>query len=172
MEVINIGRSYDNDRVIDDISVSKHHCQLIHHDNGTYEIVDISTYGTYVNGRKIKCKQILHHGDIVKIGNICLPWMTYWKQQYTKEKTPMNPTPHPNNNVPVYASPIVNIPNDININKREEYSNVAKKGDDFQVAFNRNLGDKMGDTIGSTLGCIISIVIIIAFIAIISFIMF
>ena len=77
-------------------------------------------------------------------------------------------TPYPE---PPYIPPNVNIPSEININKKEEYSNVAKKGDDFQVSFNRNFGDKMGNTIGSTLECLISIIIIIAFFAIIGLIM-
>lgn len=168
MKVITIGRSSNNDIHIDDISASRHHCQIIHHDNGTYEIVDISTYGTFVNGRKVKRSQILNHGDIVKIGKTCLPWMSYFQQQSTIAPPYETPISYPNPPSPyIPTPPIVNIPSEININKREEYSNVAKKGDDFQVSFNRNLGDKMGDTIGSTLGCIVSIIIIIAFFAII-----
>lgn len=166
MEVINVGRASDNDRVIQDAYVSRYHCQFIHHDNGTYEIVDISSHGSFVNGCKVKNKQILHHGDIVKIGNTCLPWMSYFGPK--DYPIPKPPTSYPDYQPsPMPAPPVVNIPSEININKREEYSNVAKKGDDFQVSFNRNLGDKMGNTIGSTLGCIVSIIIIIAFLAII-----
>lgn len=163
MEVINIGRASDNDFVINDAYASKHHCQLIHHDNGSYELIDISTYGTWVNGRKVNRKQILHHGDIVKLGNTCIPWMSYFGYQHTIKP----PTSYPNyQSPPVYTSPNINIPSEINITKREEYSNVAKKGDDFQVPFFRNLGDKMGDTIGSTLGCLISLIIIVVVLAI------
>ena len=169
MKVINVGRAADNDFTINDNYVSRYHCQLIHHDNGQYELIDTSTYGTYINGHKVNGKQILHQGDIVKAGNTCIPWMSYFMEQHTMVPTYVPPpTPYPE---PPYIPPNVNIPSEININKKEEYSNVAKKGDDFQVSFNRNFGDKMGNTIGSTLGCLISIIIIIAFLAIIGLIM-
>ncbi|MCH5243466.1 MAG: FHA domain-containing protein [Lentimicrobiaceae bacterium] len=163
MKVIKVGRAADNDKVIDDdVYVSRYHCQLIRHDNGAYEIVDTSTNGSYVNGRKVNHRQTLHHGDIVKIGNICLPWMSYFNSQSTIDPPSESyPSPH------IPTPPVVNIPGEININKHEVYSNVAKKGDDFKVSFNRNLGDRMGNTIGSTLGCIVSIIIVMAFIAII-----
>ena len=180
MDVVTIGRSSANDFVIQDPHASRHHCQLIRHDNGSFELVDISSYGTFVNGRKVNKKTYLHKGDIVKVGNTCIPWMNYFGKntiapsydtdgQHTGYNNPNVYQPSP---TPIATPPIVNIPSEININKHEEYSNVAKRGDDFSVSFNRNLGDKMGDTIGTTLGCIVSIIIVIIVIAIIGFIAF
>ncbi len=166
MKVINVGRAADNDFTINDNYVSRYHCQLIHHDNGQYELIDTSTYGTYINGHKVNGKQILHQGDIVKAGNTCIPWMSYFMEQHTMAQPYEPPTSYPKSpSIP----PSVNIPSEIKI--IDEHSDVAKKGDDFQVSFFRNFGDKMGNTIGSTLGCLISIIIIIAFFAIIGLIM-
>ena len=178
MDVVTIGRSSANDYVIPDSHASRHHCQLIRHDNGSFELVDISSYGTYVNGRKVNKRIYLHKGDIVKVGNTCIPWMSYFGQStmvptYETEDTLVVSYPYQNPPAtPIVTPPVVNIPSEININKHEECSNVAKRGDDFSVSFNRNLGDKMGDTIGTTLGCIVSIIIVIIVIAIIGFIAF
>lgn len=103
MEVINVGRASDNDVVINDRYVSRHHCQLIHHDNGSYELVDMSTYGTYVNGRKVNRRQILYRSDIVKLGTTCIPWMIYFRRngpidppsQPPISTPPVSPTPVP-----------------------------------------------------------------------------
>lgn len=176
MEVKTIGRASNNDIVINDAYASRYHCQLIHHDNGLYELVDMSSYGTFVNGKKIKGKAKLNHGDIVKIGNTCVPWMRYFSHDNVYDQHTVAPSyevpesyyNHPSS--PVSTPPIVNIPSEININKKEEYSNVAKRGDDFSVSFNRNMGDKMGDAIGTTLGCVVSAIIIIVVFAIIGLI--
>lgn len=177
MRVLRIGRNPDCDIVINDPFASRVHCDLIVHDNGTYELVDHSSYGTYVNGAKIVNRTVIHPGDVIKAGNSCVPWMGYVGVSTAAGGTnSAPPTIGPTAQTPPVSAPIVqapqvvNIPSEININKREEYSNVAKKGDDFQVSFNRNLGDKMGNTIGTTLGCVVSIIIVIVIIAIIGFI--
>lgn len=171
MRVLKIGRSPDNDIVINDPYASRLHCELIVHDNGLYELIDHSSYGTYVNGQKIAQKVVINPGDVIKAGNSCVPWMAYVNGAatlYKPSSEPIQMAPPPPAVPPVIqAPPVVNVPSEINVSKREEYSNVAKKGDDFQVSFNRNLGDKMGNTIGTTLGCIVSIIIVIALFAII-----
>lgn len=51
MRVITIGRTPDNDVVIHDPKISRHHAQIVQHERGEYSIVDLkSTNGTYVNG--------------------------------------------------------------------------------------------------------------------------
>lgn len=176
MRVLKIGRSPDNDIVINDPYASRAHCDLIVHDNGIYELIDHSSYGTYVNGQRIIQKVVINPGDVIKAGNSCVPWMAYVgagsvngpATLYKPSSEPIQMAPPPPAVTPVIpAPPVVNIPSEINVSKREEYSNVAKKGDDFQVSFNRNLGDRMGNTIGTTLGCIVSIIIVIALFAII-----
>ena len=65
--VLTIGRQFDNDVVLDDRAVSRHHATIevkgqkpFVHDQG-------SINGIVVNKKKVQSGQ-LHHGDIVKIG--------------------------------------------------------------------------------------------------------
>ena len=155
MKVITVGRSSDNDIVVNDSKASRYHLQIIQHDNGDFSLSDFgSTNGTYVNGKKV-CGEIpLRTNDIVRIGNTTLPWNNYFISA---------PQPHVQ---PQIESSI--IPPKIDINKKgdenihvvNESSDVRKRGDDFSVGFMRNLGDNMGEHVGNTLGCIVSIVII------------
>jgi pSer/pThr/pTyr-binding forkhead associated (FHA) protein len=63
---ISIGRSADNDIIIDDPHVSRYHAKLSYK-NGHFEIVDLgSTSGTYLNGKQIK-KRGLSPGDIISL---------------------------------------------------------------------------------------------------------
>lgn len=176
MRVLTIGRLPDNDIVINDNSVSRKHCQIISYDNGTYELVDFSSYGTIVSGKRINhARLFLSVNDTMIVGNQQLDWVSYFNpagkntiypgiyshpQNCPKTPTQYNPIPPINNN-------LVHVPEEININKREEYSYVNKKGDDFSVKFNSTLGDTMGSAIGSTLGCIVSIILFILFFALI-----
>ena len=58
MKTYKIGRSPDNDIVINDQSqhVSRYHATLTVYDNGTITIFDQSTNGTYLNGVKVKSR--------------------------------------------------------------------------------------------------------------------
>ena len=98
MKVITIGRSSENEITINDGSVSRHHCQIVQYDNGTFAIVDFgSTNGTYVNGQRISGQQTLNPNDVVKVGNTLLPWRNYFgSASPTPNSTPHNhPIPHP-----------------------------------------------------------------------------
>ena len=80
MKVITIGRTEDNDVIIDDACTSRHHLQIIQHDDGHYTLSDFgSTNGTYVNGQKISGEINLAENDIVRIGNTTLPWRLYFE---------------------------------------------------------------------------------------------
>lgn len=80
MTVITIGRSSDNDVVLSDNYVGRHHCQIVHHDDGSYMLTDLnSTNGTYVNGIRVYGEVILNPSDIVRIGNATLPWKNYFE---------------------------------------------------------------------------------------------
>ncbi|MFF7202741.1 FHA domain-containing protein [Streptomyces sp. NPDC008141] len=66
---VRIGRGDDNDLVIDDLVVSRHHAELRAHSDGTYEIVDIGSHnGTFLNGQPVESARI-GSGDIVGIGH-------------------------------------------------------------------------------------------------------
>ncbi|MCY4073522.1 MAG: DUF3662 domain-containing protein [Chloroflexi bacterium] len=65
--VINIGRDDDNDIVINDAYVSRHHLQLRFR-NGAYILFDLNSRGgTYVNNVSAQ-EQQLGDGDIIRIG--------------------------------------------------------------------------------------------------------
>lgn len=79
MKVFTIGRSSDNDIVIEDDSllVSRYHATLKVYDNATITICDNSTNGTYVNGAKVTkgLETAVRRGDTVLLGgNIPLNW--------------------------------------------------------------------------------------------------
>jgi len=69
--VINIGRHSDNDLVLDDTHVSRHHAQ-IRAINKRYVVFDVgSTAGILLNGKKIT-QATLRPGDVLKIGMVNL----------------------------------------------------------------------------------------------------
>ena len=81
MKVITIGRSSENDVPVSDPKVSRHHLQIVQHDNGSYTLSDFgSTNGTYVNGQRVYGEIILSPNDIVRIGDTTLRWNVYFKE--------------------------------------------------------------------------------------------
>lgn len=70
---VRIGREPDNDLVVDDLMVSRHHAELRPAGHGqAFEIVDLgSQNGTYVNGARVSSAEVLL-GDSVNIGGTSL----------------------------------------------------------------------------------------------------
>jgi ABC transport system ATP-binding/permease protein len=69
-KAMRIGRIPDNDLVLVDLDVSRHHAELRKSPTGTYEIVDLGSHnGTFVNGRRISSSTVLSEADIVGIGH-------------------------------------------------------------------------------------------------------
>ncbi len=71
MPVLNIGRSANNDLVLEDLKVSRSHAQmrLI---NGRYFIFDLnSTGGTYINDQRVT-QSVLVPGDVISLAGILL----------------------------------------------------------------------------------------------------
>lgn len=67
-EHITLGREDDNDVVIDDDRVSKHHAELVRNADGSIQLFDSnSTSGTFVNGQRVRSHTILH-GDQLAFG--------------------------------------------------------------------------------------------------------
>jgi ABC transport system ATP-binding/permease protein len=65
--ILRIGRGQDNDLVLDDILVSRHHAEL-RPDGSGFSIVDLGSHnGTYVDGARVK-EAHLTRGSLVSIG--------------------------------------------------------------------------------------------------------
>ena len=99
MKVITIGRSSENNIVINDAKVSRTHLQLVQNDNGICSVVDLnSANGTFVNGQKITGEVHLQPHDVIRIGNTTLPWQEYIKPYIATGQKPMDnvrPAPKP-----------------------------------------------------------------------------
>jgi ABC-type multidrug transport system ATPase subunit/pSer/pThr/pTyr-binding forkhead associated (FHA) protein len=67
-QVLRIGRIPDNDLVLPDLDISRHHAELRKSDTGTYQIVDLGSHnGTFVNGRQVS-SAVVSESDIISIG--------------------------------------------------------------------------------------------------------
>ena len=68
-KALRIGRVPDNDVVLSDLNVSRHHAELRKSPTGSYEIVDLDSHnGTFVNGQRVT-HQVLSEQDLVSIGS-------------------------------------------------------------------------------------------------------
>lgn len=66
--VMRIGRTPDNDLVLSDLGVSRHHAELRKSSSGAYQIIDLDSHnGVFLNGHKID-KAELTEADIISIG--------------------------------------------------------------------------------------------------------
>jgi ABC-type multidrug transport system ATPase subunit/pSer/pThr/pTyr-binding forkhead associated (FHA) protein len=67
-KVLRIGRIPDNDLVLPDLDISRHHAELRKSATGTYQIVDLGSHnGTFVNGRQVS-SAVVSESDIISIG--------------------------------------------------------------------------------------------------------
>ena len=81
-ETTKIGRHFENDCVIDDLTVSRKHAE-IHQENGAFVLYDMnSTSGTYVNNIHIN-KKSLKTGDIITLGNFPMIFVLDGPQRLT-----------------------------------------------------------------------------------------
>lgn len=79
MKVITIGRSSNNDIIIEDVKVSRVHLQLVQNDGGDVSVVDLnSANGTYVNGQRINGEVHLHPNDTIRIGDTNIQWQKFF----------------------------------------------------------------------------------------------
>ena len=67
---LSIGRHSENDIVLKDMGVSRHHATVEGREQKLLVFDTGSKNGTIVNGTKVESAE-LHHGDIVKIGKNC-----------------------------------------------------------------------------------------------------
>lgn len=86
-KVTQIGKKEDNDIVLLDNTVSRHHIS-IEMTSDSYLLKDLeSTNGTYINGLKVK-EAYLTPGDVIKIGNSEIEFTAF------DEKVRIEPSPH------------------------------------------------------------------------------
>ena len=89
---LRIGRSEENDLVIDNVDIELFHLELFCDANNNVFITDLnSKTGTFVNGVRMNGYTILGLGDIVILGaNYELKWSRY-QLDLTNEKKPIKP---------------------------------------------------------------------------------
>ena len=105
MKVITIGRNPDNDIVIDDSFVSRHHCQIIQDDTGNFRLVDFgSSNGTFVKEVQITGEVTLNPSDAVRIGNTTLPWRSYFVNAETGKQPQSSYAGADDNIRPIYET--------------------------------------------------------------------
>jgi pSer/pThr/pTyr-binding forkhead associated (FHA) protein len=67
-ELVRVGRGLAADVCLDDGTVSRRHALLLTRPDGRVEVIDEhSAAGTFVGGRRVD-RQVLRHGDILRIG--------------------------------------------------------------------------------------------------------
>lgn len=67
--VMRIGRALENELVVSDLQVSRHHAEFRATGDGRFEIVDLGSHnGTYVNGQPVS-RQLIGPHDIVGVGH-------------------------------------------------------------------------------------------------------
>ena len=87
--VVNIGRRLDNNLVIEDPRVSRHHAQL-RAIEGQFVLFDLnSSGGTFVNGQR-RSQSVLHAGDVVSLAGVSLIY----------SQDTLTPHPHTNHTAP------------------------------------------------------------------------
>ncbi|MFO0876113.1 MAG: FHA domain-containing protein [Gemmataceae bacterium] len=65
-----VGRSADNDVVVEDLYISRRHCAILVHSNAVCILQDVaSKNGTYINGARIAGPTALKPGDEIRICN-------------------------------------------------------------------------------------------------------
>ncbi|MFI9464538.1 ABC transporter ATP-binding protein/permease [Streptomyces xiamenensis] len=71
-QVTRIGRALENELVVSDLQVSRHHAEFLAHSDGRYELHDLGSHnGTYVNGQRMdkNGRRYLGQNDTVGIGH-------------------------------------------------------------------------------------------------------
>lgn len=89
--MVNIGRSAENQLVLDDLRVSRKHAQL-RFINGHFVIFDLnSSGGTYINGQRI-VQSVLYTGDVISLAGLPLIF-SYENASPLGETHPLQPAP-------------------------------------------------------------------------------
>ncbi len=98
-----IGRLSDNDLVLRDASVSRHHAEIRRRRDGSFQVLDLdSMNGVLVNGKRIK-ESPLADGDRLEIGDVSLTFAAEDEDDLPGEQTVMMKTVVPDQPFPEAA---------------------------------------------------------------------
>jgi pSer/pThr/pTyr-binding forkhead associated (FHA) protein len=89
--VITIGRGSESDVVINDVSISRLHAQVLRQANGNYVQDLASRNGTKVNDEPLNEPRLLQHGDIVCLGSVRLEYASVQVGLNTPVPEPITP---------------------------------------------------------------------------------
>lgn len=93
--VTTIGRAQENDIVINNLALSRKHAQVESRGN-TYSVVDLgSQNGVFVNGEKVRGKQVLRDQDSVTLGTYQFVFRAEAPEVKPEKKDPPSPRPGP-----------------------------------------------------------------------------
>lgn len=82
-----IGRHGDNDLVLNDASISRHHAQLQRHRDGSFSIRNLeSLNGVFVNGDQVE-EHAVADGDLLEIGDVALRFRSHGASELAGEET-------------------------------------------------------------------------------------
>jgi pSer/pThr/pTyr-binding forkhead associated (FHA) protein len=73
-DVLHIGRGLGADLRLDESSVSRRHAILVPRSAGARVLDDRSSYGTFVNGRRVQ-QADLRDGDVIVLGRVMLRYL-------------------------------------------------------------------------------------------------
>jgi hypothetical protein len=86
-DVFRIGRHSENDLILHDPSISRHHAEIVRRRDGSFAITDLeSMNGVFVNNRQHR-KTILRDGDMVELGDVPLRFILHTEGEEKDEKT-------------------------------------------------------------------------------------
>ncbi len=160
MKVVTIGRSTQNDVVINDPYVGRNHLQIIQKNDGCFYVADFgSKNGTYINGRKVQGEVRLSSTDVVRIGNTTLPWKSYFPTANLPQETEYQgyvETDWPSEETKPKKKRKRRNDSDIDWHEVNELKIDYNEG-----GFGRKFGQAAGDVSGNIVGCFIGIVIVV-----------
>jgi hypothetical protein len=90
-----IGRSRENELVLDDVSISRRHAEIQRGADGTFTILDRgSRNGIFINGQQMK-KRTLLEGDMIEVGDVLLRFTESGADEQLQEQTAIQNTRQP-----------------------------------------------------------------------------
>jgi hypothetical protein len=81
MTQIRLGRSEDNDVVLNNSTVSRHHAVITKTEDGFLLLDNNSSNGSFINGIRVQGESRLRPNEILKLGTLLVPWMSYFNIQ-------------------------------------------------------------------------------------------